>query len=195
MNHDFGEELGFSHSLSDAPWWEEVYRQAFPDMETMVDLRSDGWHQKAGRDRAVILKNGRAIYIDEKGRRKSYNGGDMLVEVWSVYPKDGRAPYPTPEPGLPSSPGWARKPLDTDYLAYAIVPLKTCYLFPFQGIRAAWEKHCAMWGNKATAEEDGFRWVPAPNNGYNTISIALPLKTFTECINDALAITWSAVAA
>ena len=49
--HDFGESLRFSHSASDLPIWEEVYRQAFPSFAAMVDHRQDGEHQRAGIDR------------------------------------------------------------------------------------------------------------------------------------------------
>ena len=48
--HRFADSLAYSHSEADAPYWLEVYQQAFPDMVDMIDLRSHGWHQKAGRD-------------------------------------------------------------------------------------------------------------------------------------------------
>lgn len=186
--HDFDERLRYSHTHSDAPYWEYVYRQAFPDMVTMLDLRHDGWHQRAGRDRAVVLDSGRSIFIDEKVRSEDY--GDIAVEVWSTYPLAGGAPYP---PHERAAPGWAVKPLDCDFLAYAIEPCRTCYLFPFLGVRAAWSRHGAMWRGKATNKEDGYRWVRAQNRTYATISIAIPLMALQACINDAMTISWAAL--
>jgi hypothetical protein len=184
--HHFGKSLKFSHDQADAPWWQEVYRQAFPDMVAAHDLRHDGWHQRAGRDRAIVLSTGRSIYIDEKVRKEAYT--DIAIEVWSTYPLGGSKPYP-PHPR--AVPGWGVKPLDCDFIAYAFRPLQTCYLFPFLGIRAAWEKHGAMWRGKATGEENGYRWVKAPNDGYLSISIAIPIRILQECVSDALTICWS----
>lgn len=184
--NDFGERLRYSHGQSDAPYWPAVYRQAFPDMVHLLDLRHDGWHQRAGRDRAVILESGRSVYIDEKVRSQDYQ--DILIEVWSTYPKNGSRPYPVT---AGAAPGWGVKPLDCDFLAYAFERSRICYLLPFLGIRAAWAKHGAMWRSKATNDEGGFRWVKALNRTYNTISIAVPTKILQDCVNDALTVCWT----
>ena len=115
--HDFGKQLDYSHHDERRLVWQEVYTRAFPDMAVCLDLRHDGWHQRAGRDRAVILTSGRMIYVDEKVRSQAYD--DILIEVWSTYPRNGRAPFP-PVPG--ANPGWGVKPLDCDFLAYAFEP-------------------------------------------------------------------------
>jgi hypothetical protein len=184
-HHAAGASLAYSHSQADSPWWETVYRKAFPDHVALIDLRHDGWHQRAGRDRAVVLSSGQTIYVDEKVRRKSYD--DVAIEIWSVYPKDGSAPYP---PVPDAQPGWARKPMGCDWLAYAFEPARTCYLFPFLGVRAALEKHRTLWVANATKGEVGFRWVVADNRRYDTVSIAVPIWILTEAINDAMTITW-----
>jgi hypothetical protein len=183
--HDFDRQLAYSHRHADAPYWQDVYRQAFPDMATCLDLRHDGWHQRAGRDRAVVLTSGRMIYIDEKVRRRAYD--DIAVEIWSTYPLNGEPPY-SPVPGAVH--GWGAKPLDCDFLAYAFETLRVCYLFPFLGVRAAWAKHARMWIGKATEEEDGYRWVEARNGRYKTISIAVPIGILQQCMNDALTVCW-----
>lgn len=193
--HDFNRSLGYSHSQADEPYWQIVYKQAFPDMVSCIDLRHDGWHQKAGRDRAVILSSGRAVYVDEKVRRDAYD--DVAVEVWSVYPEEGQRPWPPDDRAIP---GWGRKPLDCEYLAYAFEATQTCHLFPFLGLRAAWEKHARTWIEKASVEEDGYRWVEAKNrrrNGsrYWSVSIAVPIVTLRKYIEDALVVTWTEVAA
>jgi hypothetical protein len=186
--HGFDERLAYSHDQADAPWWPEVYRQAFPDMVHLLDLRHDGWHQRAGRDRAVILTSGRSVFIDEKVRSEAYD--DILIEVWSRYPLGGSKPYRSI---ATAEPGWGVKPLDCDFLAYAFEPSRICFLFPFLGIRAAWAKHGSMWRGKATASEGGFRWIAARNQRYNTISIAVPTRILQECVNDALTVCWAGV--
>jgi hypothetical protein len=183
--HGFEERLAYSHSQSDADYWEEVYRQAFPDFHTMLDLRHDGWHQRAGRDRAVILSSGKSVFIDEKVRSETY--GDILIEVWSQYPRTGTDPFPSVRGAVP---GWAVKPLDCDWLAYAFETTQTCHMFPFLGIRAAWAKFGAMWSIRASNRESGFRWIVARNRSYNTVGIGVPLQALRWCINDAQTIRW-----
>jgi hypothetical protein len=184
-SHDFNAQLTYSHSQADRPYWHGVYQQAFPDMQHMLDLRHNGWHQRAGRDRMIVLSSGRAIYIDEKVRRKSFP--DIAVEVWSTYPKGGEQPY---RPVKNATEGWGQKPLDCDYLAYAFEPTKTCHLIPFLGLRAAWEKRHLDWIQQASRGVNGFRWVVASNQRYDTVSIAVPIGTLLAHINDALTVTW-----
>lgn len=183
--HDFADQLAYSHKQADEPYWQQVYGQAFPDMVSSVDLRQDGWHQKAGRDRAVVLSTGRTLYIDEKVRKEAYD--DIAVEVWSVYPRQGHRPW---SPVSGAVPGWAAMPKDCDFLAYAFEPTRTCHLFPFFGLRAAWEKHGATWRTKAEQSEAGFRWILADNERYWSVSIAVPTPVLRSAINDALTITW-----
>ena len=79
--HDFSESLAASHRASDLPIWQEIYRQAFPNMVACIDHRDDGEHQRAGIDRSVILSNSKQVLIDEKIRYKDY--GDILLEYLS----------------------------------------------------------------------------------------------------------------
>lgn len=183
------DSLRYSHSQADASWWDEVYRTAFPDMVTTVDLRHDGWHQKAGRDRAIVLSSGRVLYVDEKVRRNAYR--DVALEIWSVYPKGSTAPYPPRDGAVP---GWARKPLDCDFLAYAFVPTWTCYLLPFFTLRTLVARHERMFYGKATLNEDGYRWVVAHNDRYDTVSVAVPLSHLTALMTDAMTVAWRAAA-
>lgn len=193
----FHDDLAFSHSLSNEPWWETVYRRAFFDFKVMVDLRADGWHQRAGRDRAIVLSTGRTLYVDEKGRRDDWP--DVLVEIWSEYPKVAKqAAYPATRGSVN---GWSRKPLDCDYLAYAIVPARTCYLFPFLGVRAAVVKHGQRWSDEAgrafERRESGLscrgfvQWaVSKRNRTYDTVNLAVPVGQLHAAIGDALTVRW-----
>ena len=187
--HDFDESLAYSHSQSDQPWWEEVYRRAFPDMVRMEDLRQDGWHQRAGRDRAIMLPTGRVIYVDEKSRKEDY--GDILVELWSQYPKGGVPPFHA----VPKAkPGWAVEVKDCDWFAYAIEPARTCYLLPYLGLRAAVVSKGHVWQRLASkpteAERQGFRWCKVPNRVYDTINIAVPTDVLQKAITNAMTVTW-----
>lgn len=188
--HDFPTSLAYSHEQADQPWWEEVYRVAFPDLLAIADLRHNGWHQKAGRDRAIVLGSGKTIYVDEKARsisRKKF-GDDVLIEVWSIWPKS-KPPALAPVPG--AKPGWAADgSKDCDWLAYAFVPDRVCYLFPFLGVRAAFERYKAAWAPAATAKTLGFRWVPGENPSYTTWSIAVPTARLRAAVAEALTVHW-----
>ena len=59
--HDFKSDLKWSHEQSDQPWWEEVYRAAFPDFVAMHDVRQDGWAQRGGIDRQIVLEDGTVL--------------------------------------------------------------------------------------------------------------------------------------
>jgi hypothetical protein len=188
MTHGFADQLAYSHSQADEPWWDQVYAQAFPDMATSVDLRHDGWHQKAGRDRAIVLTSGRALYVDEKVRKEDYP--DILVEVWSVYPKDGQPPYSPPVPPVGVVEGWARKALDCDYIAYALAPSQVCYLLPFPSLRAAVQNNLRGWIDLANRRVGGYRWVVAPNSRYDTIGIAVPPDDLTTAMTTSMTVRW-----
>ena len=82
-SHDFNESLAKSQEFSDAPWWEKVYREAFYNFSTMVDVRNDCQAQREGIDRYIILNTGETVTIDEKVRTVKYN--DILLEVFSCY--------------------------------------------------------------------------------------------------------------
>jgi hypothetical protein len=188
--HNMDDSLAYSHGEADAPYWREVYAQAFPNMVTMTDLRANGWHQAAGRDRAITLSTGRTIYVDEKVRKKNWT--DICIEVWSVYPRNGRPPWPSVKG---AKPGWAVAPKDCDYLAYAFKPSQTCHLFTYFSILSAWAKHKEVWRDKAEANEDGYRWIKADNVSYWTVSVSVPINALHDYIKDALTITWTASAA
>lgn len=185
--HDFAERLAYSHEQADEPWWEEVYRRAFPDFAAMVDLRGDGWHQRAGRDRAIVLISGKTIYIDEKARSRDY--GDVLIEIWSTYPKDGAAPF---QPVRGCTPGWAAGPKDCDWFAYAVVPKRRCYMLPVLGVRTAWERNRIDWIAKATGRRDRFAWRITENQRYNTVNMVMPFDALYGAIRESMTIDWSA---
>ena len=165
--HDFHKCLKDSHAAEDLPIWEEVYQAAFPNMQAMLNHRQDGDHQRVGIDRSVILSNGKQILIDEKVRLEAYD--DILLEVWSD--KERRKP------------GWVAKDLMCDYIAYAVLPLKVCYLLPVQQLRVAWRRKGKEWYS------NNFR-PQAKNRGYVTESVVVPTSELLSEINNALTINF-----
>ena len=173
--HDFEDSLALSESYADASWWKEVYRQAFPSMASMTCVRQDGWAQRGGIDRVITLRSGKSLWVDEKVRSK--DRPDILLE----YLSNDRT----------GALGWVAKDLATDYIAYAFIPSRRCYLLPFATLRRAWKEHAAEWIALGKAEEDGFRQCRAENPGYTTISVAVPIPDLMAALTDAMVIDWS----
>jgi hypothetical protein len=187
MDHNFEDRLHGSHAYGEAPWWKEIYDQAFPRMVSMEELSFDQSAQEHGVDRKIILDDGHSYNIDEKVRTVDY--GDFLAEIWSVYPYEGEPPYRR-IPGR-SVEGWVPNPKHCDYVAYAVVPTGTCTLLPSAGLEAAWTQHGARWRTLASKREQGFGWIRATTEGrYATISISMPWSEIHSAIADALTIHW-----
>ena len=165
--NDFHEDLKFSHDQSKLPIWDLIYNLAFPTFKTMEEIEQDGWAQRAGIDRLVILESGKIIYIDEKVRRKDYD--DILIEYWSDEER--------------KKPGWIAKDSACDYIAYAFLPSKRCYLLPFQQLRKAWKENMTDWVSK-------YRRVEAQNNGYVTVSVAVPIEILMADIQKAMVVDY-----
>ncbi len=163
--NDFNADLAFSHSAEDLPIWKEIYDKAFPENNGFTNMRLNGQTQHLGIDRTVILSSGKAIYIDEKVRRKEYH--DILLE-YVANDKTG-------------SLGWAEKPLFCDYIAYAIIPLNICYLLPVPQLQACWKNNKRKWlGEYGTCS--------ARNKNYSTLSCPVPVNVLYPAIGNSLRI-------
>lgn len=167
MQHNFAESLSFSHDQADLPMWGEVYRNAFPTFAGMTCVRSDGWAQRGGIDRVVTLSSGKSLHIDEKVRKKDY--GDILIEYWSD--EERRVP------------GWIAKDLACDFIAYAFLPSRTCYLLPFHQLRLAWKNNGKEWVGR-------YKKTVADNGSYQTVGVAVPIPELLDKIKRAMVITW-----
>lgn len=167
MTHNFADSLALSHAQADAPWWTDVYRKAFPDLRSAVCVRDDGWAQRGGIDRVLTLASGKTLTVDEKVRTEDWP--DILLEYWS---DEGR-----------KIKGWVAKDLACDFIAYAMVPSQTCYLLPFQTLRASWRARCRDWVAR-------HKRVEARNNGYVTVSVAVPTVELLDAIRDAMTVSW-----
>lgn len=168
VSHDFQECLERSQQYADAPWWEEVYRKAFVGFLAMHCIRKDGWAQRGGIDRIILLKGGKQITIDEKVREKDY--GDILLERWSDKEK--------------RKPGWVQKDLACDYIAYAVAPSRKCYLLPVLQLQRSWADHGHKWIAKYGTKD-------ALNRHYTTANVPVPVDVLFAAIQDAMMIEWA----
>lgn len=172
--HNFTESLRFSQEQADAPWWEGVYRQAFPGFASMTCVRKDGWAQRGGIDRVITLMSGKVLTVDEKVRSEDWP--DILLEYWSSVEH--------------RRPGWVAKDLACDFLAYAFVPSQTCYLLPFPTLRRAWRKYKDAWVRWGQGRSQGYSIRDARNDGYTTRSVAVPIPSLLAALSDAMEVHW-----
>jgi hypothetical protein len=169
MIHDFHERLRFSEACSDEPFWEAVYREAFPNLVSHMLCSGDTTSQRMGIDRLLMLGSGQELRIDEKKRGREY--GDFLLEYLSN--------------DHTGAPGWIEKDLFIDYLAYAFMPSQKVYLLPWQMLRRAWMIHGETWKQRGEDQEPGYRIVSASNPGYRTWSVAVPINVLYRSMNSA----------
>jgi hypothetical protein len=164
MTHDFKERLNYSLESSDEPFWEAVYKKAFPSFTKIMTV-NDLAKQKLGIDRVLYFGNGKEIYIDEKKREKVWP--DILLEYISV--------------DRNNTPGWIEKDLVMDYLAYAFMPTQRVYLFPWDMLRRAWLHYKEDWLKK-------YKIIEAKNNTYSTWSVAVPINVLKNAVGLAMII-------
>ena len=168
MNY-FEADLELSHLTADAPFWESLYRQAFPGFIAMHDHRNDGWWQRMGVDRSIILQCSKQILVDEKVRGKNKETGEIYNDVALEYVAND----------VTKAPGWVCKPLLADYIAYVIAPLGFGYLFPVLQLQEAWRRNSAEWFKR-------FPKIPARNAGYTTWSLGVEVNVLYAAIGQCL---------
>lgn len=162
MIHDFNGDLAFSLDNRDEPFWQAVFMKAFPTM-VQSELCEDLALQRDGVDRIITLRNGATIKVDQKLRRKVYP--DILIEYISI-------DRPV------AKPGWIEKDLTIDYLAYAFLPNKRCYMYPWLLLKRAWGTFGEQWKIRYGVRE-------AINNGYSTWSVPVPISELRDKISRA----------
>lgn len=166
MTHDFATSLRKSQDQADAPWWEQVYRRAFPSFSTMSYV-GDCPAQRDGVDRLVVTSTAHTYRIDEKVRSRDYD--DFFLEFWSV--KEQRKP------------GWVAQDLAADFIAYAFIPSQRCYLLPFPSLRSAWASNRVEWVSRYSQKN-------VPNRGYTTVGVPVPIPVVLDAIRDAMLVRW-----
>jgi len=148
--NDFDTDLEYSLSESENEMFDNFYYRVFPALDN-VEVVTDLERQMQGIDKILHFKNGKAVLIDEKKRRKDY--GDIILEVWSNTET--------------KKAGWIFKPM-TDYIVYAIMPTAKCYLLPSLLLK--------IWIKKNWANLNQYQKVVAKNIGYTTTSYAVPTQ-------------------
>lgn len=162
--HDFRECLEWSAIQSDEPFWDQVYRKAFPDMVGWINTASAGNSpiQEHGIDRIIVLKSDRHLYIDEKKSSRSYNS--FFLE----YISNDRI----------QSPGWMEKPLRIDFLAYAFMPDQRVYLLQWDMLQRAWRNFRREWLSTYPTRK-------VPNKTYHTWGVCVPISVVRAAISRA----------
>lgn len=176
--HDFDTSLAMSQRASDLPFWEEVYRKAFPGLVAITRHDADGFWQREGIDRSIVLANSKQILVDEKVRFRNAKTGKVYEDIALEILSDRAA----------GKPGWVQKPLRADYIAYAIAPLGRCYLLPVLQLQQAWKRHGAEW-------QRDYRSVVALNRSHgrewHTISVAVPCSVVFQAIGACLRVQFT----
>jgi len=157
-------KLDLQRSLGHEPFWDATYKKAFPSMVGHC-FHENPYMQNIGIDRTLTLPNGRLIHIEEKIRYEIYS--DILLE----YVSDS----------VRKTPGWMEKDLRCDYLAYAFAPNKRAYLFPWATLKKVWIENQGMF----FAE---YPIIEAPNNGYSTLCVAIPIAELTTLVSNVIEI-------
>jgi len=167
--HDFHERLAHSLKASDEPFWNLAYRKAFFGVVGFIPIAQDCEAQRNGIDRLVAFEDGRVLRFDEKKRDEVWP--DILLE----YRSNDRT----------QTPGWMDKALKIDFLAYAFMPTRRVYFFPWGLLRRSWTDNRDTWIANAKADRDGFRHITARNRTYSTLSIAVPIPALMAALQQA----------
>lgn len=168
VHHVFADSLALSQSYSEADWWLDLYRRAFPSLVSAISVHDDGWAQRGGIDRVLTLACGRTYTVDEKVRTADWP--DILPEQWSDEAR--------------RVPGWVQKPLACDFIAYAFAPSRRCFLLPVAPLQRAWRMNGRAW-------IDRFGQRRARNPGYVTANVPVPIGTLMHAMARAMVIEGS----
>lgn len=160
--HHFQESLAYGNNPAHEQFWEDVYRIFFPNFNTMSKTIGCLDAQRHGVDRIVVLDNGQVRRIDEKKRMKTWP--DLLLETVS----NDRS----------GAPGWINKDQHLDFLAYAFMDTETVWFFQWDSLRRAWRDYGVDW-------EQRYPRKVAQNQGYQTISIAIPIAVVRSVAGNA----------
>ena len=157
--NNFNDDLKFSYQAGDEEFWEKVYHKAFPNMVNSMPCPGNTISQRMGIDRIIHLSSGKTLAIDEKKRRKEWD--DIALECVAN--------------ATTKAPGWIEKDLAIDYMAYAFIESKRCYLFPWQQLRRAW----LLCGDKWKSEY-GIKEARNPN--YVTLFVPVPTAKLLSAV-------------
>lgn len=161
--HDFSDSYKLAEDGKCEPFWNEVYKKAFPNL--INHMRGADYacvSQSNGIDRVIFLDNGKVLTIDEKIRAKFYP--DIALEFISN--------------DKTNAPGWIEKDLSIDYLAYAFIDKKQAFLFDWNMLKRAWAYWKEDW-------KERYFIAKAPNKHYNTLSVCVPIDVLIMAVSRA----------
>jgi hypothetical protein len=159
--NDFITDLKYSFEEGESNLFDGLYSRIFSGLK-FVEVVKDMKRQLKGIDKVLHFNNGMQLTIDEKKRR--YNYGDIILEVWSNY---NQRKF-----------GWLYT-CQCDYIVYAVMPLQKVYLLPTMLLRKAWLTHQRNWTKE-------YRQVRAKNKYYTTVSIAIPTNILLDAISSEM---------
>lgn len=175
--HSFTASLDLSTEHARAPWWDDCYQAAFPDLAAHSRVERDGWGQRGGVDRVLTLQSGKTLTVDEKVRAEDWP--DFALEYWSDVERRIE--------------GWAIAELACDYIAYAFIPSGRCYLLPFQELRRAMRVNGPEWVRRYRKP-----WHKADNRRGNrtwqTHFVPVPIEVVLEALADSMLVRFNAPA-
>lgn len=154
-------EKDLDYSYIDDKYLDSFYKSLFPHL-TKIEFVTDLETQKKGIDKILHFENGGTVTIDEKKRRSEYN--DILLEVWSVYEQKKL--------------GWLYTSR-CDYMVYIFMNSCRLYLLPMPLVKVVWNSNEKEWMSK-------YRKIKANNEGYVTISYAIPIDILLNSISNTM---------
>jgi len=159
--NDFSEDLEFSYTIEGGKYYEVLYKKAFPELKHMSSNKGDSQMQRLGIDRTLVLKSGKAIYIDEKNRRPKWDYEDIALEFID---NDNN-----------NTPGWAEKSLFCDYITYTLLRWNRSYILPVPQLQLAWAVNKENWLNV-------YGWKPCKNKGYSSRICPIPVNVLYSAL-------------
>jgi hypothetical protein len=165
--HKFSRSDAGASVHADSDWLRAAYKRIFPDLVAAPRIKADGWAQRGGIDRLLMLSSGRVISVDEKFREEEYQ--DFCLEYISDISR--------------STPGWIEKDLACDFISYVFVNSRRVYLLPVVLLRLAWLANRPAW-------IDRYRRIEAHNfergRSWKTVSVAVPIDVVFTALTDAM---------
>ena len=162
--HKLDEELLYSLEPEESKYLDLVYKQIFPGLKD-IEFMETREEQRKGMDKKLYFENGATITFEEKKRRVDY--GDILLEIWSVWEERKL--------------GWLYTS-HADYISYFIPSSQKLYILPLLLLRKAWARNQKQW-------TDQYRELRAKNEGYTTLSRAIPTRVLLPAIQGEMEIS------
>ena len=161
--HHFYESLQRGENARLHAFWDEAYQRYFGTVHK-VERFTERRQQRSGRDTRVTLQGGEIIHVQEKSRDRD-DDRDIALE----FEHKGQR-Y--------NAPGWVDLDLQIHYLAYAFVPLRKVYFFPWPQLRRAWIEHGEDWKSLCPV-------IGSLNDGYTTYCVCVPVTILFKAIVEA----------